>query len=85
MGDLNACASQLDHGFTMTDAQFYTSNWSKWIRGMLGLGSPDPPRFLFWFDPPNRKFRCFCACDLSLLAPDALIHASSAGLCAASK
>lgn len=45
VGDLNACASQLDHGFTMTDAQFYVSNWSKWIRGMLGLGSPDPPRF----------------------------------------
>lgn len=41
---MNACASQLDHGFTMTDADFYSSKWSKWIRGLLGLGSPDPPR-----------------------------------------
>lgn len=46
VGDLNACASQLDHGFTMTDSEFYASNWSKWIRGMLGLGSPEPPRLV---------------------------------------
>lgn len=46
VGDLNACASQLDHGFTMTDADFYSSKWSKWIRGMLSLGSPDPPRLV---------------------------------------
>ncbi|CAM9395444.1 unnamed protein product, partial [Hapterophycus canaliculatus] len=46
VGDLNACASQLDHGFTMTDADFYGSNWSKWIRGMLGMGSSDAPRLV---------------------------------------
>lgn len=44
VGDLNACASQLDHGYTITDAEFYASNWSKWIRGMLGLDSSDSPR-----------------------------------------
>lgn len=44
MGDLNACASQLDHGYTITDANFFASNWSKWIRGMLGLDSSHPPR-----------------------------------------
>lgn len=47
VGDLNACASQLDHGFIMTDADFYSSKWSKWIRGMLSLGVPDPPRCCF--------------------------------------
>lgn len=46
VGDLNACASQLDHGFIMTDSEFYASNWSKWIRGMLGLDSPEPPRLV---------------------------------------
>lgn len=44
VGDLNACASQLDHGFTMTDADFYSSNWAKWIRRMLSMGSTDSPR-----------------------------------------
>ena len=42
MGDLNACVSQLDHGFTITDADFLASDWSKWIRGMLGLGELVP-------------------------------------------
>lgn len=45
VGDLNSCASQLDHGFTMSDEEFYGSQWSMWIRGMLGLDSPDPPRY----------------------------------------
>ncbi|CAM9845301.1 unnamed protein product [Scytosiphon promiscuus] len=49
VGDLNACASQLDHGFTMTDADFYSSNWSKWIRGMLSMGSTDAPRLVDCF------------------------------------
>lgn len=65
MGDLNACASQLDHGFTMTDTQFYASNWSKWIRGMLGMDSSDPPRFVCLMT--QHKIRCFlCACGCLL-------------------
>ncbi|CAM9165315.1 unnamed protein product [Pylaiella littoralis] len=63
VGDLNACASQLDHGFTMTDTQFYASNWSKWIRGMLGMDSSDPPRLVdcFRLRHPGRKnaFTCW--------------------------
>ncbi|CAM9158376.1 unnamed protein product [Ectocarpus sp. 4 AP-2014] len=62
VGDLNACASQLDHGFTMTDSEFYASNWSKWIRGMLGLGSPEPPRLVDCFRRlhPDRKSAFTC-------------------------
>ncbi|CAM9930318.1 unnamed protein product, partial [Ectocarpus sp. 12 AP-2014] len=62
VGDLNACASQLDHGFTMTDSEFYASNWSKWIRGMLGLGSPEPPRLVDCFRHlhPDRKSAFTC-------------------------
>eukprot|EP00903_Cladosiphon_okamuranus_P007554 g7328.t1 len=63
VGDLNACASQLDHGFALTDAEFYSSRWSKWIRRMLGLGSPDPPRLVDCFRRlhPGRKdaFTCW--------------------------
>ena len=49
VGDLNACASQLDHGFTISDAEFFASDWSKWIRGMLGFDSSDAPRLVLCF------------------------------------
>lgn len=56
VGDLNACASQLDHGFTISDADFLASDWSKWIRGMLGFGSSDVPRLVLLY---------FCSLTLS--------------------
>ncbi|CAM9193706.1 unnamed protein product [Laminaria digitata] len=63
VGDLNACASQLDHGFTISDADFLASDWSKWIRWMLGSDSLDVPRLVDCFRRlhPNRKdaFTCW--------------------------
>ncbi|CAN0072066.1 unnamed protein product [Ectocarpus fasciculatus] len=47
----------------MTDSEFYASNWSKWIRGMLGLDSPEPPRLLvdcFRRLHPDRKSAFTC-------------------------
>ncbi|CAM9594580.1 unnamed protein product, partial [Choristocarpus tenellus] len=64
VGDLNACVSQLDHGFTMTDRDFYSSSWSRWIRNLLGLDNPnEPPRLVDCFRRlhPMRKgaFTCW--------------------------
>eukprot|EP00953_Heterococcus_sp_UTEX-ZZ885_P017006 9550-Heterococcus_DN1.PRE.1 len=37
VGDLNACSSPIDHSFTVPPETFYTSRWSTWLRGLLGL------------------------------------------------
>jgi exonuclease III len=37
LGDLNACSSPIDHSFTVPPETFYTSRWSTWLRGLLGL------------------------------------------------